>query len=193
MNEEAGKAKYGTQATAITEVGQHLTRQAEIQGPYRYALRRIWNSGKSLTVIGLNPSTADAMKDDNTIRLLVNYGQRLGFGSLTMLNLYAWRTSRPAELIKASKDNDVVGALNSFEHLRTRIMQSDSPYVFAAWGKHGLKRGHDFARFMGEEWCMHHLKAFAINKDGSPHHPLYLKMTDAIHPLTIDKSIFYVP
>lgn len=191
MNAAAGKAKSGNHETKISDDG--IIRTADIDGPYRYSLRRVWSKGKSLTVIGLNPSSADALKDDNTIRLLINYGKRLNFGSLTMLNLYAWRTPRPQELTKAAKNHNVIGPRNLFEDLQNRIIMADSPYVFAAWGKHGLKRGHDFARFMGYEWCFHNLKAFAINKDGSPHHPLYLKLTDAIHPFSIDRQIFYVP
>lgn len=177
----------------FTQSFDKIIRSADIDGNYRYALRRIWSSGKTLTVIGLNPSTADGLNDDHTIRVLMNYGKRLKFGGLLMLNLFAWRATRPNDLFKAAKSYDVIGPLNGFEHLKTRITQADSPYVFAAWSQHGLTRGREFARYMGLEWCIHNLKAFAINRDGSPHHPSRLKLQSAISPYTIDEKIFYVP
>lgn len=193
MNAGVGKAITSGTPIQISSVKPNIIRSADIDGNYRYALRRIWSSGQTLIVIGLNPSTADELKDDNTIRLLTNYAMRLKFGGLLMLNLFAWRATRPSDLFKAAKSHDVIGPNNSFEHLKSRIIQSDAPYVFAAWSKHGKNRGHEFARYMGVEWCMHNLKAFAINKDGSPHHPLYLKLHDAIHPYTLDERIFYIP
>jgi hypothetical protein len=159
-----------------------LIRTADVDGPYRYSLRRVWHSGKTLTVIGLNPSTADGLNDDNTIRVLMNYAKRLNFGGLLMLNLYAWRATRPQDLVKAAKVHDIIGPQNTFEILRTRIEQSDSPFVFAAWGTYGLKRGAEFARFMGYDFCFYSMKAFAVNKDGSPHHPLRVKINGPISP-----------
>lgn len=69
-------------------------------GKYRYALWRIWDEAlpKALC-IGLNPSTADALKDDPTIRLLKKLLLRLGYGGFYMANLYAWISPSPKGLL----------------------------------------------------------------------------------------------
>lgn len=179
--------------SGTTQSFDKIIRSADVDGNYRYSLRRTWSSGKTLTVIGLNPSTSDGLKDDHTIRVLMNYGKRLKFGGLLMLNLFAWRATRPNDLFKAAKKHDIIGPCNDFAFLKLSIIEADSPFVFAAWSQHGLTRGREFARYMGLEWCIHNLKAFAINRDGSPHHPSRLKLQSAISPYTIDEKIFYVP
>lgn len=191
-----------TTKTRVTFNGVHfeMTRSADIDhvNNYRYELRRLWDAEKdSMVVIGLNPSTADALQDDATIRVLIHYAHRLGMGSLVMLNLFAWRATQPEDLIKASKDHDVVGPHNSFNDIWTRIKRADAlkngtgnALVWAAWGKFGKERGLEFARFMGSPWCTQYLKCFAVNKDGSPHHPLHLRMHGNISPYTIDASLF---
>ncbi|MBL0394156.1 DUF1643 domain-containing protein [Ramlibacter monticola] len=41
---------------------------------YRYALRRIWAPGKpSAMFVGLNPSTADEVDDDNTVTRCIGF------------------------------------------------------------------------------------------------------------------------
>lgn len=81
-------------------------------GKYRYALWRIWEEAlpKALC-IGLNPSTADGLKDDPTIRLLKKLLQRLGYGGFYMVNLYAWISPSPKCLLNCEDpigENDTV-------------------------------------------------------------------------------------
>jgi len=66
-----------------------------------YQLRRKWDSEKpTLAFIMLNPSTADEVEDDPTIRRCVGYAEDWGYGELIVGNLYAYRTSDPEELNK---------------------------------------------------------------------------------------------
>lgn len=46
------------------------------------------NSGKTAVVIGLNPSTADSEKSDNTLTRTARYLWQYGMGRVTMINLY---------------------------------------------------------------------------------------------------------
>ncbi|MGA1055939.1 MAG: DUF1643 domain-containing protein, partial [Pseudohongiellaceae bacterium] len=47
---------------------------------YRYTLERSWNSGKGTVLfIGLNPSTADHLRDDPRIRRCVRFARDGGF------------------------------------------------------------------------------------------------------------------
>ncbi|MGB1439119.1 MAG: DUF1643 domain-containing protein, partial [Luminiphilus sp.] len=66
-------------------------------GGYRYWLKRQWSTLPGVTLVGLNPSSADARKDDATLRRVIGFARDWGFGAVTVVNLFAWRTPRPAE------------------------------------------------------------------------------------------------
>lgn len=71
-------------------------------GSYRYLLVREWApNGRTAVFVLLNPSTADADRDDATTRRCINYAQDWGCNSAWIVNLYAWRARHPADLWKA--------------------------------------------------------------------------------------------
>lgn len=135
-------------------------------GQYRYWLSRQWElvKAKWLTVIGCNPSTADAEVDDPTIRKTMGFAKLWGYTGLMMLNVYAYRATKPADLWKAA---DPVGPENDYflgiAHSNTDVM--------VAWGRIP-KREHVkdvLFRLRGLKfYCL------GVNKDGSPKHPLYV-------------------
>ena len=133
---------------------------------YRYALSRTWD-GKKKTVlfIGLNPSTADENIDDPTIRRCINYAQNWGYGSLLMVNLFAYRATIPTELKNVKNpignDNDL--------HITELLKKAD--LAVAAWGNEGslLNRDKDVKKIIPKLMCL------KINKSGQPAHPLYQK------------------
>ena len=58
---------------------------------YRYALWRIWNQNKPYAMfIGLNPSIADEVYDDPTIKRCINYSKSWGYGGVYMTNLFSY-------------------------------------------------------------------------------------------------------
>ena len=66
---------------------------------YRYALWRIWdNELPKVLFIGLNPSTADEVKDDPTIRRCIRYALDWGYGGYLMGNIFAYRSTDPKQL-----------------------------------------------------------------------------------------------
>mgnify|MGYP003965565273 FL=1 len=133
---------------------------------YRYALSRTWN-GKKKTIlfIGLNPSTANEKIDDPTIRRCINYAQNWGYGSLLMVNLFAYRATMPSELKNAKNpignDNDL--------HILELSKKAD--LAVAAWGNEGflLNRDKVVKKLLPNLMCL------KINKSGQPAHPLYQK------------------
>ena len=59
-------------------------------GTKRYLLTKTWDSSKTnLAIIMLAPSDADGVTLDSTTMLVINNAARLGYGSVTILNLFA--------------------------------------------------------------------------------------------------------
>lgn len=84
---------------------------AIITGDYRYLLWREWNSSsKTVSFVMLNPSRADAQINDPTITRCINFALSWGYGRLEVVNLFAYRTSKPSLLKQAAEpigeDND---------------------------------------------------------------------------------------
>lgn len=56
----------------------------------RYLLKKLWDSKKpSLAIIMLVPSEASGIALDNTTLLVINNAARLGYGSVSIVNLFA--------------------------------------------------------------------------------------------------------
>jgi hypothetical protein len=137
---------------------------------WRYLLWRRWDRDKPVCVfVGLNPSTADETVDDPTVRRMKRYAADWGYGSLWVLNAYAFRATDPAKM-KAQGSN-AVGPRNN-EYLRTAAQQAD--IVVAAWGVHcDDVRQSAVQREVAAVHCDLHALGFTNN--GRPRHPLYLK------------------
>lgn len=134
---------------------------------YRYALRIVWNPALPVAAfIGLNPSTADEWQDDPTVRRCRNFADSWNCGGLLMLNIFAFRATDPDDMMKVEEP---VGPRNSPAYLIEQLESCSGPHI-AAWGKHGkhLGRGQDIKRNVPRLDCL------ALNKDGSPKHPLYI-------------------
>ena len=133
---------------------------------YRYVLRRIWDREKPPAMfVGLNPSTADEVRNDPTVTRCIGYAQRWGAGGLIMTNIFAFRSTDPNGLLAIE---DPVGPLNNRWLKR---LQKEAMIVIAAWGVWGsLKgRGADVLELLTDPHCL------GLTKDGAPRHPLYLR------------------
>ena len=147
--------------------------KAEISecGTYRYTLKRDINQAirwvKPCLFIMLNPSTADAVQDDPTIRRCIKFSEREGCTSLTVVNLFALRATDPNEL---KKHSDPIGPLND-QRIEEMVDNHSLGIVVAAWGAHPMaqKRGTDVRTKFGLFKCL------GITKNGSPKHPLYVR------------------
>jgi hypothetical protein len=136
-------------------------------GVYRYSLTRQWTDAPHwrLVVIGLNPSTADAMQDDPTIRRCVGFAKRDRCGGLVMLNLYALRSTKPAAIWQHP---DPVGPENDAEIERLVGM---GDVVLAAWGANA----RDASRVEGVLRLLPPVLCLGWTKHGHPRHPLYVE------------------
>src|SRR6478609_3494339 len=112
-----------------------LTRSAEISddGLYRLLLTRRWAPGPPVTFIMCNPSTADDVDDDPTTRRCIGFATRLGAGALHLVNLYAYRATRPAELAQARRAGiSINGGPEALDTIAAAAAESTK--VIAAWG-----------------------------------------------------------
>lgn len=131
---------------------------------YRYCLWRCWEPDKDKALfIGLNPSTADASKNDPTIRRCISFAQGWGYGGVIVANLFAYKATYPTDLLKAK---DPVGPDNNIWLSR---LSKDAGITVACWGNHGQHqdRNHTVKQLLGDLHCL------KINQSGEPAHPLY--------------------
>lgn len=100
-------------------------------GVYRYVLGRRWGDGQGagrVVWVLLNPSTADATRDDATVRKCVGFSKLWGYDELVIVNLFAFRSRHPAVL---DKQADPVGPDNP-GHLGRELEAADR--VVCGWG-----------------------------------------------------------
>ena len=136
---------------------------------YRYNLWRQWTDNPdcgTCVFIGLNPSTADNIEDDPTIRRCIQYAKDWGCGRLVMLNLFAYRATDPAVMKQQARP---VGSLNDYN---LRFHTIGAQIVVAAWGNHGSHRGRYKEALTAIDEHVD-LKCFKVTKAGQPIHPLY--------------------
>ncbi|HTY56521.1 MAG TPA: DUF1643 domain-containing protein [Candidatus Binataceae bacterium] len=160
--------------------GDFATRGSAIfsrDGRYRYRLTRQWRRSRSapLTFILLNPSTADATRDDPTIRRCVGFAKARGYCAMTVVNLFTLRSTDPSGLYLAG---DPVGPRGD-AHIERAI--ADSAEVIVGWGAHGdlLNRG----KAVMDRFRDCNLLAFGLTRNRQPRHPLYLPNSAPIFSL----------
>ena len=139
-------------------------------GKYRYVLSRTWGSGREIVCfIMLNPSTADAEKDDPTIRRCVSFVRTWGYSRLRVVNLFARRTPHPSDLWAVS---DPVGPDNDRYVLEALARAT---IVVAAWGRLEMARPRaQVVTKIAEQMCKS-LNCLGVMNRGCPRHPLYVR------------------
>ncbi len=142
---------------------------------YRWWLERRWDgqpigSGGHVAMIGMNPSTADLAVNDPTVAGCIKRARLWGFGAFVMLNAFGYRSTDQAGLLSIG---DAVGAGNDAAILR---FSATAVRVVVGWGKPPKPlagRGRQVAALLAtigvQPLC------FAVNADGSPKHPLYVR------------------
>ncbi|TRW96069.1 DUF1643 domain-containing protein [Paracoccus sp. M683] len=132
--------------------------------------------GPVLLYVMLNPSTATEVQNDPTIERCERRARALGFSGLGVVNLFAFRATRPADLKRAA---DPIGPLNDAA-IRTAARRADQ--ILCAWGVHGQHLCRDArvrAILRGQDRPMLHL---GLTNAGAPRHPLYVPYARPLQP-----------
>lgn len=140
-------------------------------GVYRYRLSRDWGAGPRIAFIMLNPSTASELRNDPTVARCEGRARRRGYGGFDVLNIFAFRATRPEDLRAAA---DPVGTANAETVL---AVSSAAATVICGWGQHGahLGQGPTVRGLLAAAGIpLWHL---GLTRDLHPRHPLYVANT----------------
>ena len=103
---------------------------------YRYELHRTWDIDKGeVLFIMLNPSTANAWKDDLTTIRCINFAKKWGYGGISIGNIYPFRAKRPKDLRKwlTAYDGERPEACeHNISHVKA--MANEADIIVCAWG-----------------------------------------------------------
>lgn len=175
---------------SVYPAGTKVRPSAEVSADdrYRYHLERDWSDpaddAKLLPFIMLNPSIANAELDDPTIRRCVGLAWSHGYTGIFVVNLFAYRTSKPSILWRDMDAGiDVVGPKNDgiLEAVMSIAGDLGRPVV-AAWGA-APRAGQRVKRIL-ELAGARNLHAFGVTNSGAPRHPLYLRSDCELTPWT---------
>jgi hypothetical protein len=136
-------------------------------GTWRYLLWRMADPRAKIVGMGLlNPSRADELHDDPTIRQCRARGRQAGHAGLLVWNLFAFRATFPADLKRAL---DPVGPDND---LAIALALSLAGRTILAWGNHGAYLARD--RAVLAQCAGARIAVLGLTGRGQPRHPLYL-------------------
>jgi hypothetical protein len=147
---------------------------------YRYRLERKLSEGPTLMFIMVNPSTADAETNDQTIRKCLGFAVRNGFGRIIVGNKFAFRAKDVNELRTA---RDPIGPENDL-YLQAMVAEADC--IVAGWGQLAKlpevlrSRWKDIVRLC--DAAGRELHAIGTNADRHPKHPQMTAYAEGIAP-----------
>ncbi|MDO4493433.1 MAG: DUF1643 domain-containing protein [Clostridia bacterium] len=153
---------------------------------YRYVLGT--KGRRPLICIGINPSTAEPGRLDNTVKTVERLAAQNGYDSFIMFNVYAQRATKPDDMDKVFNEALHRENMNAFRFILSGA--EGQPHIWAAWGTIVEKRPYlktclkDMLA-IGEEYGALWLKTGKVSKAGHPHHPLYLPNGSVFEPFDI--------
>jgi len=145
-------------------------------GKYRYSLSREWDTRlDQLCWIMLNPSLAGADRTDPTIRRVIDFSHRWGYGGFVVVNAFALVTPYPWQLLNAK---DPVGPFNDEAIIQAVVGRK----VICAWGNvfHFPDRISAVMALLEQTRTRAH--CLGITKWGHPSHPVRLAASKRLRP-----------
>lgn len=159
-----------------------IRRTARISGDglFRYHLGRYWEHGEGILLfVMLNPSVADGLVDDPTIRRCMRFALDGGFAGLEVINLFALRSTDPRELAARGFP---VGPENDIAISRSVATARE---ICVAWGVATAAEAR-VQQVMPTLRRDHTPMCLRITRSGWPGHPLYLPASCTLQPFTAE-------
>lgn len=154
-----------------------------IDDMYRYLLWRTWDETRPrLLWILLNPSRANAQDNDRTVNRCIHFSREWGYGSLEIVNLFAFRTPSPQNLWSAL---DPIGSENDCYIDKAVARAKD---IIVAWGEHGVykQRNLEICALLAK-YPKRQLDCLGKALNGSPRHPARLARSASRIPFSCGK------
>lgn len=151
-------------------------------GTYRYRLeRQIASTGKTYAYFGINPSTADAIENDPTVRRWIGFTQLMGGGRVIVGNVFAYRSKKVADLLL-----DPLPAFSLAQQHHLGEIIADADVLVPCWGsrtKVPKELRHHFDNVLqllvnSGKPVLH----FGRTKSGDPAHALFLSYETQLTP-----------
>lgn len=156
-------------------------------GKYRYLLTRPTGvAGPVLSWLMLNPSkaVADVKTNDPTIRKVIGFSARAGYGAIIVANLYAFRATDPRDVY-----DNLLHAEGEDNRQAIEYARYHSDAMVFAWGAtpwaqaqsetvRGWIEEHDLGYERRSPLCIGGKRA----KNGAPFHPLMQPYALGLHP-----------
>jgi hypothetical protein len=158
-----------------TESGAIFNEEKWENARFRYSLWRVWDPGlPRITFIMLNCSMGNHFKLTRSSRYcddIAKFGVKIDgkiikFGSVEVVNLFAFRTPKP-EILKNEK-GDVIGE-NNDDYIKLALSRSEIAVV--AWGKNGSYKMRDISVLNLIKELGHRPYRITITEDMFPYHP----------------------
>jgi hypothetical protein len=146
--------------------------------------------GGVLVSIGYNPSDADEVVNDATIRREIDFCKRWRLSTFIKVNVFAAVSSKPARLAEM---DDPVGLLaDDAIKLALTFCQLRGGVALATWG---VPKGMAATRRLAAERFRQirdfgfPLQALRVTASGHPEHPLYLPSTVVPRPWAVENGL----
>ena len=152
---------------------------------YRYILGT--RGKRPLICVGINPSTAQPGRLDNTLKSVERIALGNSYDSFIMFNVYAQRATDPDTMEKVCNPQLHWENLEAFSYV---LSISEQPGIWAAWGTIIEKRDYlsqclEDLLAVGEAHGAKWYSAGKRSKAGHPHHPLYLPKNALLEPFDV--------
>lgn len=140
---------------------------------YRWRLERHVGAGEiTAAVFGINPSTADASTDDQTVRKWRGFGQRLGWGQIIVGNVFSFRAT-DVHCLAAVED-----PFGPEHHAHQARIIEDADILVPCWGSRTKIPRSLHREVDGLAARLAHsgksLMCWGVTASGDPKHPLTL-------------------
>jgi hypothetical protein len=140
---------------------------------HRFLLWRFWDERPKMLFIGLNPSTANELQDDPTVRRLCGFARDWGYGGLYVCNVFSQVTPDPRQLIGSHHPADW--------HTLQMAMELTTLSV-CGWGDGIAKAAYGLSRANTVRSTLRQPMCFGLTSQGNPRHPLYLPKEAELEP-----------